>query len=116
MSETLFIAVLTSMIIIAFNLFALESNDLFSLQTFVGLILMVCLLPSIFVYCYLAESTTANLHEIGDIFYESPWYRLRVNQQPIVVCAIQRAGRVFRFRSLNLIECSLATFLSVRYF
>lgn len=113
MSEIIFVALLTSILIIALNLYALESNDLFSLQTGVGYALMMCLLPMIFAFCFLAERITTNLYEIGDIFYDASWYRLPAKQQRIVICPIQRAGQEFRFRSLGLVDCSLTTFLSV---
>lgn len=71
------------------------------------------LLPMIFAFCFLAELITANLFHIGGIFYDSLWYQLPAKQQRIVIFPIQRGGRGFRFRSLGLIDCSLATFLSV---
>lgn len=113
MSEIIFIVLITNMMIIAFNLFAIESSKVFSLQTLVGVSLLICLLPVIFGYCFLAEVTTANLYGIGGIFYESPWYRLPVKHQRIVIFPIQRTEQTFRFQSLGVINCSLATFLSV---
>lgn len=113
MSEVIFIVLLISIIIIACNLFALESNDLLSLQAIVGLAVMICVLPVIFVYCFLAEWIKKNLYDIGNIFYDSPWYRLPVKQQQIVIFPIQRAGQEFRFLCFGLIDCSLDTFSSV---
>lgn len=113
MSEIIFVALLTSMLIFAFNLYGLESNDLFSIQSAVGLALVLGLLPLIFAYCFLAESITVNLYDIGDIFYDSPWYRLPAKHQRIVILPIQRAGREFCFLCLGLVDCSLATFSSV---
>lgn len=110
MNEIIFIALLTSIIIIAFNLFALESNETFSVQALVGFFLMVCLLPLIFAICYFGETITTNLFDIGDIFYDSPWYRLPAEQQLLILLPIQRTGRYFRFKSMDLIECSLDTF------
>lgn len=113
MNEIIFFTLLTTLISFAFNLHALESNDLFSLQSIVGIVLMICMLPLNFGFCFLAELITANLYEIGDIFYDSPWYRLPAREQQIVIFPIHQTGQEFRFRSLGIIDCSLATFLSV---
>lgn len=113
MSEIIFIALLTNIIILAFNLYAVESNDLFSLEAIVGSLTIVGLLPLTFGYCYLAELMTSSLDDIGDIFYNSPWYELPAKQQKIVILPIQRTGREFSFQCLGLIDCSLVTFSSV---
>lgn len=116
MSEIIFFALSTSIIIFSFNLNAMESSDLFSLQSIFSVVLMTCMLPLIFAYCYLAELVITNLYKIGNIFYDSPWYRLPAKQQIIVIYPIQRAGREYHFWILSVIDCSLYTFLSVWLF
>lgn len=115
MSEIIFVALLTNIMTIAFNLYALEANDLFTLQTLAGIGAMLCLLPLVFVFCFLAELITTSLYEIGDIFYDSPWYRLSAKEQQVVIGPIQQSGQEFRFSSMGLIDCSLSTFLSVSH-
>lgn len=113
MNEIIFFVFLSTTMIIAFNLFALESNNPLSLQSIVGICVLICLLPLNFAYCYFADIVTANLYEIGDIFYNIAWYQLPVQMQIFLVLPIQRTGKRFRFQSLGIIDCSLAVFLSV---
>lgn len=113
MSEILFSMLLTCTVIVAFNLFALESNAMFSVQTVIAVCNVGCLLPSNFTYCLLAEQVTDNLLHVGDILYDSPWYRLPLQQQKLLIIPIQRAQREFRLKSLRLINCSLAVFSAV---
>lgn len=113
MEEMIFFVILTSIIVIAFNLFAMESSDWMSLQTIVGIGTLSCLLPLDFVYCFCSEMVAACLYEIGDIFYDSAWYRLPVKYQRLTILPIQRAGREMQFKCLGLVECSLAMFATV---
>lgn len=113
MGEILFSMFLSCTIIIAFNLFALESNELFSIQTVIAICDVACLLPSNFTYCFLAEKVTADLLKISDILFSSAWYRLPVIQQKLLVIPIQLAEREYRIKGLRLINCSLAVFVSV---
>lgn len=113
MGEILFTMFLTCTIIIAFNLFALESNALFSIQTVIAICDVACLLPSNFTYCFLAEKVTADLLKTGDVLFSSAWYRLPVAQQKLLVVPLQVAECEYRIKGLRLINCSLAVFLSV---
>lgn len=113
MDAILFIMTLTSTIVIAFNLFAVEMNAI-SLETIVAFFDLFVTLSLSFAYCYLSDWITADLLEIGDIFYNSPWYRLlSTRKQRLLVLPIQRAHRLVRLRSLGLFDCSAAVFLSV---
>lgn len=67
-----------------------------------------------FAHYYLSERVTFDLLEIGAIFYNLTWYQLPVKQQRLITLPIARAQREFRLRNLNLSDCSLAVFLSVR--
>lgn len=116
MGEILFSLFLTCTIIIAFNLFALESNKLFSIQTVIAICDVTCLLPSNFTYCFLAEKVTADLLKIGDILFSSAWYQLPLAQQKLLIVSIQFAEREYRIKGLRLIDCSLGVFLSVGFY
>lgn len=113
MDEVLFYILLACSSIIAFDLIALESNDIFSLETAVTLYDLNTILAMTFIYCYSSEQITLMLYNIGDIFYNSMWYQLPVALQKPVIFPILRSSRVFRLRSLGLIDCSLPVFLSV---
>lgn len=105
---------LSTTICIAFDLFAVELSDTLSLETVTAVTNLCVVLAIAFAYCYLSDWITADLLEIGNVFYSSPWYRLlSVKQQQLLVLPIQRANRLVRLRSLGLIDCSGAVFLSV---
>lgn len=114
MNEIILFVVVTSTMTLAFNLFALESNDLLSLQLYTGIGVLIFLLPMNFSYCYFAEMVASDLCGIGDVFYDSAWYRLPVKLQKVLILPIQRTGQEIRFRSFGFIDCSLAMFLKVK--
>lgn len=116
MSAVIFYQLLVCALINAFQLFLLESSDLFSFDIIAALH-MICMHSIMaYIYCYLAESVTENLHSIGVIFYEFGWYLLPVNEQKLFVLPIQRAHREFYFSGFGLIDCTLKNFLSVNIF
>lgn len=98
---------------IAFNLFVFESNDKFNMEMVTASVDLSFMLGLTFVYFYFSERITADLSEVGEIFYNSPWYQLPVKQQKLMTLPIQRAQRVFRLQCLGLCDCSLAVFASV---
>lgn len=110
----LFMMMVTSTLIFALNLFALELIDAVCTETLNALLDIVFILALLFTYCYLSECMTSDLLEIGDIFYNSEWYRLRVKEQKLMAFPIQRAQSVFRLKGLGLLDCSLAVFSSVK--
>lgn len=103
----------TCTIAIAFNLYVLEFNGQFIMQIMVAIIDLVIILWLTFAHFYLSERITCDLLEAGDCFYNSPWYRLKINQQKLLVIPIQRAQQEVRLKGLGIFECSLAGFLSV---
>lgn len=116
MEMILFTMALSYTIVIALCLFAVELNELISIETLVAFINLIVVLVIMFIYCYLSEWVTSDLLEIGEIFYNSPWYELAVKEQQLLTLPIQRAHRVFRLKGLGLFECSLFVFSSVRDF
>lgn len=116
MEVTLFVMTLLSIIVIALCLLALELNGLFGTTTVGTIITTSTTLMPMFAYSYLSEQITADLMEIGDIFYNSAWYYLPQKYSRLVVLPIGRTHEVFRLRCLGLVECSLDVFSSVRCF
>lgn len=57
---------------------------------------------------------TTDLLEIGDIFYNSAWYRLPIKEQRLLALPIQRSQREFRLSGLGFLDCSLAVYSSVK--
>lgn len=116
MEWILFNTMFSCVIVIACNLFVIESNDALSYEIIVALIDTISLVGISSLYFYFSERITTNMSEIDNIFYHSAWYRLTPKQQSHLVLPIQRAQREFRLRGLGIFDCSLPVFLSVRYF
>lgn len=98
---------------IALNLYALELNNTISAEAMDALFDLFLVVMLMFTYCYLSERVTADLFDIGDIFYNVDWFQLPVNQQRFLVLPIQRSQRELRLQGLGLFDCSLAIFSSV---
>lgn len=114
MNEVLFLRLLACSATMALNLFAMELSDTFSLETLANLYTMVTVLAMTFLHCYYVETVTNALLGVGDIFYDSPWYKGAIGQNAIVLLMpIQRAQREFRLVTFNMIKCSLTVFLKV---
>lgn len=113
MEFILFNMTFTCTIIIAFNLFVVETNGVYSFETAIAFLDLGLVLGLTFAYFYLAEHITTDLLGIADIFYNSPWYRLGTKRQILFVLPIQRAQREMRLTGLGLFECSLVVFSKV---
>lgn len=114
MEMNLFVMALTCTMAVAMNLFAVELNGIFSMTTLVACIDLFSVNSLMVIYSYLSEWITSDLLEIGDIFYNSAWYQLPVNEQRLLTLPIGRAQREFRLSALGLFDCSLAMFSSVK--
>lgn len=113
MSFILFEMTLACTIIIAFSLFVVELNDSLNVEILVALIDMAICVGLTFVYFYFSEWVTSDLLQVGDVFYDSLWYRLPTMKQKLLVLPIQRGGREFRLTGLGFFDCSLAIFSTV---
>lgn len=113
MELILFYITLTCTIAIAFNLFVVELSDALSFETIIAIVDLYLILGLTFAYYFLAEWITSDLLDIGDIFYNSQWYRLAPRQTKLLAFPIRRAQRVLRFKSLGFLDCSLPVFASV---
>lgn len=112
MEVILFTMTLMSSIVIAFNLFTMESIGL-SLEAVVAFWNLSLSIILLFVYCYLSDWITFDLVEVGDIFYNSPWYQLGSREQCLIILPIQRANRLVSLKGLGLFNCSVEVFVSV---
>lgn len=114
MGPVLFVNIMLCVLVIAFNLFVLETAD-FNFQ-FISAICDIVSMPALtFAYCFLSEMLTTNLEDIAMIFYVSPWQHLPAKQQILLIYPIQRGQSTFRLKGLDLVECSLAVFTAVHY-
>ena len=115
MEMILFGWTLTCIVSIAFNLFVVELIETFTLEIYVALLNVILTCALTFGQFYLSEWITQDLLGIGDMFYDSPWYRLPTKRQKLMVLPLQRAQRELRLKGLGLFDCSLAVFATVTY-
>lgn len=113
MSEILFYQLVMCAIATAINLYALQSNGIFTVHAITSTYDLASVLTATFIYCYLSEMLTCDLSGICEIFYNSAWYQLPAKQQKLVFYTIQHSQRSFRLRGIGIIECSLGTFFMV---
>lgn len=115
MQVVLFNLTFTCVIVIALNLIVVELNESLNLEMVVAIADLITVLQLTFGHFFLAEWITTDLLSIGDVFYNSVWYRLPVKQQKLLVLPIERGQREFRLRGLGLFNCSLVVFSSVKF-
>lgn len=111
--DVVFYQLMVCAVIIAFNLFALDIATATILHSIVSLGELLSTIVPTYIYCSLSEYFTANLLEIGEVFYASTWYNFRVKYQKLLKMPIMRSQREVRLSGLGLIDCSLNVFLSV---
>lgn len=63
--------------------------------------------------CYFVLSLSIRTVSIGDIAYNSPWYRMNRNERIIVRMIIRRSQRPCQLKGLGIFVCSLETYLRV---
>lgn len=104
----------TCVIVITLNLLVVELNESINLEVIVAFLNAGIMIGLTFALFYLAEWITSDLLSIGELFYNSAWYRLSVHEQTRLVLSIQRAHRELRLNGLGLFACSLPVFSSVK--
>lgn len=80
---------------------------------------LFCLLLEIqlnYMSCNYANSVTEHSFNVGDIIYDSFWYRLPIKQQKAIQFTIQRAQEPFYFKGYKIFICSMETFLKVHFY
>lgn len=110
MSEVLFYQLFMCAATSAFNIFALEANEIVGVQAATNLYLLSTVLAATFIYCYLSERLTTNLLDIGENFYKSNWYLLPTELKFLLIYPIQSTQREFRLKCIGLFDCSLSVF------
>lgn len=113
MNGILFHQLITCAIMEALCLTSLEADGIFSPDNSVILYIFSGMMMMTYVFCYLSETITRNLHDVGRVFYESAWFLLPVRQQLIFHNVIERSQITFHLKGLGLIDCSLAVFWAV---
>lgn len=112
MTDFIFYQLLTCAITEALCLFSLESNGI-SVENSVTLYALLSAVITTYVVCHLSETITQNLHNVGDIFYDSNWIALPIKQQMLFMVIIKRSQQIFYLKGFGCIKCSLQVFSSV---
>lgn len=108
-----FMLTLLCSITIAINLFVIEISGNI-MVIFIALANLMMTVGATFMYFHLSECITTDLLEIGDHFYNSPWYQLlSAKQQKCLMLPILRAQCEQRLQGLGIIDCSLEVFSKV---
>lgn len=84
--------------------------------TFEMVINIFCLLLELqlnFFSCAYATSVTTHANEIGEIVYNSEWYRLSIEQQKMAQFIIYRTEEPFYMKGYKIFTCSMETFQAV---
>lgn len=69
-----------------------------------------------YVVCYFISSLNIEMATIGDIAYNSPWYRMSRNETIVVQMIIRRSQQSCELKGLDVFVCSLETFLKVNFY
>lgn len=118
MQSILFYQLALCVLFSAFSLFAFDqsfSSHGINYNTVLSLTILLCALNPTFFYCYFADGLTADLLEVGDIFFESMWYELPKQEQKLLISPIQCAQRIFRMKGYGIVDCSLEMFTKVNF-
>lgn len=93
-----------------FSQFVETSNNLL-LQT--GVLAMTCLLPFLFLICYVGEIVTTVYLDLADAIYEISWYLCPVREQFYIIPMLLHADKPIYFESIGSLNCSHEAFAKV---
>lgn len=113
MSGTLFSVLLGCILYIALILFSLDQSTVLNIGLLVNINALLTYLMIGYTCCHFSESITTNYFEIGKNVYNSLWNEMKIQQQKAIVLMIAQSQVEFRLTGFELVDCSLARFLSV---
>lgn len=115
-SSLLFNQLLTCVVFLALNLFSLDLSVKLNMSLILNMNCLIQYVVICFIYCYFSEKVTQISLEIGVTIYDSTWYALPIKLQKLTILMISNSQREFRFKGFGMIDCSLAMFLSVKFY
>lgn len=116
MSSVLFFLLLSYALVLAIFLVDLDAVNGFNILYAYGVLTTFTnFVFQLIIYCRLSENITDDLFASGDLFYESPWYRLPPKLQKLYMLPIQRSQQEFRLSGFGIIECSMRICAAVSY-
>lgn len=68
-----------------------------------------------YVSCYYAQSVTTKSYEIADLFYNTSWYELSIEQQKMIGLTIQLGQKPVYLKGYDIFICCMETFLTVTF-
>lgn len=71
---------------------------------------LVAVLLMTFTICYLSETLTSSMNEIGSAFNDMAWYRLPIKAQMLMIPVVQYEQREFRLNGMGFVDCSFEVF------
>lgn len=114
MSGILFNQLFSCILFLALMLFSMDQSKTFDTSMILGLQSLVTYLMIGYLYCRLSENMTEKCFEIGDVVYNNLfWYKMSVNERKCIMFIIRQSQKEFRLKGLGMINCSLATYLTV---
>lgn len=113
-SGVLFDVLVGCTLYLALLLFSLDQSFVIDIQLLFNINCLLIHLIICYTYCYLFERITLKSFQIGEDAHNLMWYKMNGDQQRAMILIIQRSQIEFRLSGLGLIDCSLATFLTVR--
>lgn len=113
MTGILFFQLLGSVVIIALTIFAFDQPCPTYTHLLVNVNVFASTMIMCYVYCYFSERFTERAFDIGDMSYNSLWYKMSMKEQKLVGLVIRQAQKEFRMSGYGIIKCSLGAFQSV---
>lgn len=105
-------------ICLSFSIYAIcfkfKTMDHFGLTTVKCWYFVYLTLFWMFLYCYIATRIAITFVWIGQAVHESYWYNYPVAVQQCLRLIIRRSQRPLKLNGLNIIQCNLEAFVSVR--
>lgn len=115
MSGVLFNQLLICILFIALLLFSIDEMGQRDDSTVpLNWTCLIAYLAICFVYCRFSEDIKQKSFGIGDAAYNSLfWYEIPIMEQNAIFLIIKQSRKSFRLTGLGMVDCSLATFLTV---
>lgn len=115
MSGLLFTVLFSCILMLALNFFSLDQTVVINFALLYNLQCLTIFLVTSYIYSRFSENITANSFKIADNTYNnSLWYAMAVKQQKALILLIARSQKEFRLTGLGMVNCSLATFSTVK--
>lgn len=105
---------LTGAVFISFSMFQVDAaSQSFDTNFMVMLGVTMVAILAVYPCCYFSSRITEKLNQTSTVIYSSVWYSLPIEQQKYIPFMIAFAQRDHAFRGMNMMTCSLESFVQV---